>query len=116
MLYGREAHVILAVIMSKALARFLFPVLILTTGIAFALALSPSTTGYAHRARSGPSHLAGMVASSRQPGTARPAATPTPTPETVSQPGSTDGIVLMSAAIVAIIVLPILLQRALWMK
>jgi hypothetical protein len=43
-------------------------------------------------------------------------ATPTVTPTAVdkSQPGSTDGLMLMSFAIVLIVVIPILLQRALY--
>jgi hypothetical protein len=44
------------------------------------------------------------------------AATPTPPPEAISQPGSTDGIVLLSVAIVVIILVPLLLQRSMWKK
>ena len=98
--------------MDKALLRVLLPLLILATILAFALALSPSSSGYAHNAvgatpnpdirPTGNHHAAGVTP------------TPTPTGEARSQPGSTDGLVIMSFALVVIIVLPILLQRALW--
>jgi hypothetical protein len=98
--------------MDKALLRVLFPLLMLATILAFALALSPSASGSAHNSPGatphpdirpvGGHHAAGATA------------TPTPTGEGRSQPGSTDGLVIMSFALVVIIVIPILLQRALW--
>jgi hypothetical protein len=88
--------------MNKALLRILLPVLLLAALLAFALALSPSTTTSAGPALNVPAH----------PG----AATPTPTPQDLSQPGSTGGLVIMSLAIVAIILLPVLVQRSFWAK
>lgn len=94
------ARDILTAIMNKALLRILLPVLVLATFLAFAFALSQSTTGSAQ----GPLHV---PAGGHAP-------TPTPTPEDRSQPGSTEGLVILSLAIIAIIMLPILLQRSLW--
>ncbi len=42
--------------------------------------------------------------------------TPTPTPEGISHPGSTDGIMLMGIIIVIIVLLPIVLRRDTWTK
>jgi hypothetical protein len=42
--------------------------------------------------------------------------TPTPTPQPVSQVGSTDGIMLMSLVIAIIILLPIVLHKSTWTK
>lgn len=95
-----EAHDILTAIMNKALLRILLPVLILATLLAFAFALSPSTTSSAQAPLNAPA--------------AGRASTPTPTPADQSQPGSTEGLVILSLAIIAIILLPILLQRSLW--
>ncbi len=102
--------------MNKALARILFPVLVIATGLAFVLALSPSGAGYANTASRAPDRSAALMPFGRQPAAANQPATPTPAPEPVSQPGSTDGIMIMGLAIVLIIVLPILLQRGLWMR
>jgi hypothetical protein len=44
------------------------------------------------------------------------AATPTPTPQPISHPGSTDGIMLMGIIIVLIILLPIIFRRSTWTK
>jgi len=44
------------------------------------------------------------------------AATPTPTAEAVSHPGSTDGIMIMSVVIVVIILLPLVFRRSVWTK
>ncbi len=42
--------------------------------------------------------------------------TPTPTPEGISHPGSTDGIMLMGIIIVIIVLLPMVLRRDTWTK
>jgi hypothetical protein len=42
--------------------------------------------------------------------------TPTPTPEAISHPGSTDGIMLMGIIIVIIVLLPIIFRRSTWTK
>jgi hypothetical protein len=105
-------HDILPAEMEKVLLRVLVPLLILASILAFALALSPSASGQARSSegaapnatiRSGPSHRAS-------------GSTPTPTPaeQDKSRPGSTDGLVVMSFAIVLIIIIPVLIQRALW--
>ncbi len=88
--------------MNKALLRVLCLVLMVTSGLAFTLAFSSSTAGDVHAG----------------PPQARPSQelTPTPEGEPVSHPGSTDGIFIMSVAIVVIILLPILLQRNTWKK
>jgi hypothetical protein len=100
--------------MDKAILRVLFPLLILATILAFTLALSPSSSGYAHpSARSTPSAGA-HVQPPRHNSVGAAAPTPTPTGARPSQPGSTDGIVIMGFAIVVIIILPILIQRSLW--
>jgi hypothetical protein len=116
MLFGVEARVILPADMNKVLAQILFLLLILTTGIAFTLALSPSVAVHAHSGLAGRVIADSLDPSSRQSASSRTAATPSPTPQAVSQPGSTDGLVIMSLAIVVIIILPILFQRGLWMK
>ena len=95
--------------MNKALARVLFPFLIIATVLAFMLALAPSRTGHAIPSSNADAHLAGKRLPN-QP------ATPTPTPSPESHPGSTGGIMVMGFAIVFIIVVPILLQRSLWAK
>jgi hypothetical protein len=102
--------------MNKALARILFPLLIIAAGAAFALSLAPSGSSQANMASRARDRSSTILASARQPALPNQPATPTATPEAVSTPGSTDGIVIMGIAIVAIIVIPILLQRGLWMK
>ncbi len=100
--------------MDKALLRVLLPLLILTTILAFVLALSPSESIHARTAaRSTPTPLSHTQAARHNPGSVN-AATPTPAGEEKSQPGTTDGIVIMGFAIVVIILLPILIQRSLW--
>ncbi len=100
--------------MDKALLRVLLPLLILTTILAFVLALSPSESGHARTAaNSTPSAVTHMQAARHNPGSVN-AATPTPAGELKSQPGTTDGIVIMGFAIVVIILLPILIQRSMW--
>jgi hypothetical protein len=44
------------------------------------------------------------------------AATPTPTPQSLSHPGSTDGIMLMGVIIFLIILLPIIFSRSTWTR
>lgn len=88
--------------MNKGLLRILLPVLLFAAVLAFGLALTPSTTTSAGPALKPPTHLQ--------------AATPTPTPQDLSQPGSTGGLVVMSLATVAIILLPVLVQRSFWEK
>jgi hypothetical protein len=106
-------HDILTASMDKAALRVLSSLLILATILAFLLVLRPSAFASAHQApKATPSALHPIS-------TARPAVTsptPTPTPVDQSEPGSTDGLVLMSFAIAVIIVIPILLQRGLWGK
>jgi hypothetical protein len=102
--------------MNKALAQILFLVLMLASSLAFTLAFAPADAVSAHPSNGHRDHVAVVLASTRQPPTPRPTVTATPTPEPVSQPGSTDGLVIMSVAIVVIIALPILLQRGLWVK
>ena len=106
--------------MNKALPRILWAVLVVTAGLAFTLALSPSTDGAAHSPVGLDSKSRELAASTKLPAKRAPTPTPTPTPtatpEPISQPGSTDGIMVMSFAIAVIIVLPILLQRELWTK
>ncbi len=94
--------------MKRSLVRVLVPMLILAAALAFVLALAPSEAGHAHSAPSAQVDRAPLVP--HQP------ATPTPDQQARSQPGSTDGIMIMSLAIVVIIAVPILLQRALWGK
>ena len=43
-----------------------------------------------------------------------PTASPTPTPAAVSQPGSTDQIVLMGFVLVIIILLPVIFRKSTW--
>ncbi len=88
--------------MNKALLRILLPILLMAALLAFALALSPSATTSAGPALDRPAHAQ--------------APTPTPEPQDASQPGSTGGLVIMSLAIVAIILLPVLVQRSFWTK
>lgn len=93
---------ILTASMNKALLRILLPVLLLAALLAFALALSPVTTSSAGPALNPPPHAQ--------------APTPTPTPSDQSQPGTTGGLVIMSLAIVAIVLLPVLIQRGFWTR
>lgn len=86
----------------KGSIRILLPLLILASLLAFTLALAPLVTGSAHT----------TVNNSAQP----QAPTPTPTRADASEPGSTDGLVIMSFAIAAIISLPLMLQRSVWTK
>lgn len=102
--------------MNKALARILFPVLIIAAGLAFVLALSPSGTSHANMASRARDRSAAFMPSGRELAVPNQPATPTPTSVSVSQPGSTDGIMIMGFAIVLIIILPILLQRGLWVR
>ena len=102
--------------MNRAMLRILFSVVMLATALAFMLALLPSSDGSAQPAVAHRGTPRPLIAAAARPATATPAPTPTPTPEPVSTPGSTDGIVILSFAIVAIIVIPILLQRALWTR
>jgi hypothetical protein len=88
--------------MNRALVRILLPILIVATVLAFTLALSPLTTGSAAERQQLPPHAQ--------------APTPTPDGQAASQPGSTDGLVIMGFAIALIVVLPILVQRSLWKK
>ncbi len=98
-------HDILTSGMNKALPQILFPLFILATILAFTLALSPSASGSA--ANFSAVHHAALRVS---------APTPTPTAQNISHPGSTNGLVIMSFAIVLIIILPILFQKNLWTK
>ncbi len=43
-------------------------------------------------------------------------AAPTPTPNGVSHPGSTDGIMLMGVIIVIIVLLPLIFRKSTWTK
>jgi len=89
--------------MNKRLLRILYPVLMVTTGIALAL-VSAAFNSALHGALSLP------AASIYQ------AVTPTPAAEAVSHPGSTDGTMIMSVVIAVIILLPLVLRRSLWTK
>ncbi len=102
--------------MDKRLLRMLFPLLILAAVLAFVLALSPSASGYAHAAAQPKPTLSIHARSNAHPAANTPTPTATPMGGDKSQPGSTDGLVVMSSAIVFIIVLPILLQRSLGRK
>ena len=91
--------------MHKTALRALSVVVILSTVLAFLLAFSPADGASAHHS---------APATPRATATAR-MATSTPIPVVdKSQPGSTDGVILMSFVIVLIVVIPILLQRALY--
>jgi len=96
--------------MNRTQLRILLPILLLTTVLAFVLALSPLATGHAA------SGADAAVLSAPGAATGHQEATPTPTPADLSQPGSTDGIQMMSFAIVLIILVPLLLQRRIWKK
>jgi hypothetical protein len=102
--------------MNKALLRILCPVLMLASGLAFTLALSPATAHETRTKVSAAHHPNLRVESGLRAAAFYQALTPTPTPEPVSQPGSTDGIMILSIAIVLIIIIPILLQRSMWKK
>ncbi len=102
--------------MDKGLLRVMFPLLILATVLAFVLSLSPSASAYAHAAAEPKPTLSILARSSAHPAANTPTPTATPMGGDKSQPGSTDGLVVMSFAIVFIIILPILLQRSLWRK
>ena len=116
MLFSAEAHDILAANMNKALLRILGPVLMLASGLAFALAFSPARAGDAHIHNAAFHNSDLRIKSGLQAAGLYQIATPSPTPEPVSQPGSTDGIVILSMAIVVIILVPLLLQRSMWKK
>lgn len=95
-------HVILIIKMRKA-ARALQPIAIIGTGLLLALmsaALSHPTSS---------AEGANAAVSFAQ-------TTATPTPQPISEIGSTDWIMLMSIIIVIIVVVPILLRRKSWMR
>lgn len=99
--------------MDKTTLRVLSLIVVLATIVAFLLAASASISVSAYE---GPKATASAA---RPSSTARgPSNTATPTPAAVdrSQPGSTDGLALMSFIIALIIIIPLLLQRALWGK
>ena len=116
MRFGCDAHVILTADMNKALFQILCLVLMMTSGLAFTLAISPATTGAAQAEVGAAATPAARVALPAPASGGHQQLTPTPTPEAVSHPGSTDGIMVMSIAIVVIILVPILLQRSMWKK
>ncbi len=95
--------------MSKRILKRSAPVFIAAAGIAFAFAMiaMPPLA----------SHVDVLAAPVSQAGLAAPyQITPTPTPEGISHPGSTDGIMLMGVVIVIIILLPIVFHRNTWTK
>ncbi len=96
--------------MNRTQLRILLPIVLLTAVLAFVLALSPLLTSHAAPGAQAPAHAALSSAGGHQ------GATPTPAQEDLSQPGSTDGIMMMSFAIVLIVLLPLLLHRNLWKK
>ncbi len=102
--------------MDKGLLRVLVPLLILAAVLAFVLSLSPSAAGHARAAADAKPTLSVRLRSNSHPAASTPTPTATPMGGDKSQPGSTDGLVVMSFAIVFIIVLPILLQRSFWTK
>ncbi len=102
--------------MNKALLRILCPVLMVASGLAFAFAFSPETSGHFHVYNAGTRNSELRIRSGLQPAAFYQAVTPTPTPKDLSVPGSTDGIVLLSVVIVTIILVPLLLQKNMWKK
>ncbi len=98
--------------MHRNLIYGLVPVVLLAMLLAMALTL-PVSASSAERHSPAVTATAVVRSATRTPGI-----TPTPAPTTVdrTQPGSTDGLVLMSFAIAAIIVVPLLLQREIWKK
>ncbi len=102
--------------MNKALLRILCPVLMLASGLAFAFAFSPATAGQAHVYNAATRNSELRIGSNLRAAAFYQAATPTPTPGDLSEPGSTDGIVLLSFVIAAIILVPLLLQKNMWKK
>ncbi len=102
--------------MDKGLLRMLFPLLLVAAVLAFALSMTPSASGHAHASAEPKPTLSIHARSNAHPAANTPTPTATPMGGDKSQPGSTDGLVVMSFAIVFIIVLPILLQRSLWRK
>ena len=81
---------------------------IITLGIGFLLALLSAALTY-----STPPAMEGTIGDAAffrmQP-------TPTPSPNDLSEIGSTDGIVIMGILIALIIIVPILLQRKSWLE
>ncbi len=102
--------------MNKALLRILCPVLMVASGLGFAFAFSPVTAGHVHVYNAGARNSELRIGSNLRAAAFYEAATPTPTPKDLSVPGSTDGIVLLSVVIVAIILVPLLLQKNMWKK
>jgi hypothetical protein len=102
--------------MNKALFQILCLVLMMASGLAFTLAFWPPTTGAAQAEVGAVASPAARVELGRPASGGHQQLTPTPTPESVSHPGSTDGIMVMGIAIVVIILVPILFQRSVWKK
>ncbi len=95
--------------MSKKFRKNWASALVLATGIILALVFTMGNTSVSRADVS--------TASISQAGPAvQYQITPTPTPEGISHPGSTDGIMLMGIIIVIIVLLPILFRRGTWTK
>lgn len=86
--------------MKKSL-RNLRPAVLISIGLV--LAIAGAAAGHA-----------GLAGNERGAAALMLQATVTPTPQDVSIPGSTDGIVLMGVIIVLIVLIPILLRRKSW--
>ena len=107
-------HDILTATMHKAILRAFFSLLILAIVLAALFALPSTNISYARPMATATAIRTAHATSS--PRAANATLTPAATPVDRSQPGSTDGLVLMSFAIALIIVIPLLFQRGLWGK
>ncbi len=89
--------------MNRRFLRILYPVLILLTGIALAVI----SAAFSSTLRIDPGLDSAVLYQ---------ASTPTPAAKAVSNPGSTDGLVVMSIIIVIIVLAPIIFRKSVWTK